>query len=535
MSDAAKPAKAPVIQIIRGAELTAGERLLNRILPACAASAMIHAGLAGGVALLSYLNPPTVKASEPDKVAVAVEEKPEKPSEVNLTDQVEVIDDSNTTVSIENAKLDETTVFSNEIDKGPAGQPDSNDTNVRDILGAIGNPGNDAVAGLTNLSAGDGALGSGNLGMGMIDQSLKGRGESTTKQNLLKTGGGTVESEASVAMGLAWLSKKQKTNGNWVHDGTHDYDTVSATGLGLLPFLAAGQTHKPKDKASGKYKLNVQNAIKYLLATQQADGSFRDKDKNGQLQEINMYSNAIATVALCEAYGMTGDKALLHEPVTRAVKFIQKAQGKNGSWGYKPGDDGDTSIVGWQIQALHSAKLCQDVKVDSRVLDKAMKFLDSVASGSSKYMYGYSEASSKRASLTAVGLLCRYYLNGWGPNSAGLRDGVDYLMKEQMPGEKTFDMYYYYYATQVLHFMGGDAWLKEWNPKMRDFFIKTQVKDESKPNVNGSWDADKGSWIGPSCGRHGTTCFVLLSLEVYYRHLPLYGRGTGGKSDLEMK
>ena len=36
-----------------------------------------------------------------------------------------------------------------------------------------------------------------------------------------------------------------------------------------------------------------------------------------------------------------------------------------------------------------------------------------------------------------------------------------------------------------------------------------------------------------SCGRLGTTCMTLLTLEVYYRHLPLYKRDTGGLKELE--
>ena len=39
--------------------------------------------------------------------------------------------------------------------------------------------------------------------------------------------------------------------------------------------------------------------------------------------------------------------------------------------------------------------------------------------------------------------------------------------------------------------------------------------------------------IGGACGRLGTTCLALLTLEVYYRHLPLYKRDSGGLADLE--
>ena len=42
-----------------------------------------------------------------------------------------------------------------------------------------------------------------------------------------------------------------------------------------------------------------------------------------------------------------------------------------------------------RIQALHAAKLTQDLVVDDKVIRKAMKFLDSVSSGQNKAVYGY--------------------------------------------------------------------------------------------------------------------------------------------------
>jgi len=373
---------------------------------------------------------------------------------------------------------------------------------------------------------GAGTPGSGEKSIGIVNQSLQGRSQAA-RDTMVNTGGGNTESEAAVARGLAWLARVQKKDGSWSFE-VPDSDAAAATGLGLLPFLAAGQTHKGKDK-DNKYKDNVAAAIVALLQMQKGDGTFSG----------NTYANAIAAVALCEAFGMTGDKTLLLRPCQLAVDAIQKGQGADGSWGYKYGDTGDTSIVGWQVQALHSAKLCKDLKVKEDVLKKAMKFLDSVASkpknSSVPCAFGYREPGP-RPTLTAVGLLCRYYLNGWGPNSPGLRDGVDYLIKEHPPEEKQeFDMYYYYYATQVAHFREGEEWAQKWNPKMRDMLTGKQVKDKNNPRVDGSWDKDDSPWIGKNCGRMGTTAMAILTLEVYYRHLPLYNRGTGGMNDLDRK
>jgi len=69
-----------------------------------------------------------------------------------------------------------------------------------------------------------------------------------------------------------------------------------------------------------------------------------------------------------------------------------------------------------------------------------------------------------------------------------------------------------------------------WNPVMRDMLVGMQVTEKS-PNPK---QADIGSWpkdnhfIGSECGKLGTTCLCVLTLEVYYRHLPLYKRDAGG-------
>ena len=519
--------KPPVIQVIRGHQLTRGEQFLRRVLPACVVSAGLHLVLAVGVWVCSLFAPIAEAAQTGQQIDVAIEDKADAPDDKNLTETTASLDPDSGAVTIEDAKLDSATIQTTVTDPDPAGNPEGNLNFKIDSLLTTGtaNP-NALTPGADLLNPGNGMIGGGMNSLATVADSFKGRGTSTTRDKLAKTGGGNKESELGVANGLSWLSRVQKKEGNWVFDKGSEKDTIAATGLGLLPFLAAGQTHKAG--ADNKYRDVAAGAIAYLIKQQNTDGSFKNSG--------GTYSHGIATVALCEAFGMTNDKSLLLKPCQAAIDYIQKTQGPNGSWGYSPGTDGDTSIVGWQVQALHSAKLCKDLKVDPKALQKAMKFLDTVASGASKYKYGYNNAGSARPSLTAVGLLCRYYLNGWGPNHPAMRDGVEYLMKAHKPSnEAVYDMYYYYYATQVMHFHEGDAWHKEWNPAMRDFLIAKQVKDKNKPTVDGSFDPDGGQWIGPSCGRLGTTCFAILTLEVYYRHLPLYGRGTGAKTELESR
>lgn len=530
--------KPPVIELHTNHGLTAGEAFLKRLLPAAVVSAGIHLLIAVAAFLLTMLVPTAGATPQVARVDMAVEEQTEAPRDENLTEPIVTIDEPGA-VAVAEVPQGPVSVETEVNKDQPIGDPSGNLAQQLDSLKQFGAQSDLATtAGIDAKGLDAGITGAGDKGLAMSNQSFLGR-NAASREVLLKTGGGNTESEAAVARGLAWLARVQKKDGTWAFD--NGGEVAAATGMGLLPFLAAGQTHKGTGK-DNKYKDNVTAAIAALIRMQKSDGKFSE----------NVYANSIAAVALCEAFGMTGDKALLLKPCQAAVDYIQKGQGANGSWGYRYKEEGDTSIVGWQVQALHSAKLCKELKVDPKVLEKAMKFLDTVASKPPKVMdkegktalfggastlsaFGYRTPGPKDT-LTAVGLLCRYYLNGWGPNSPGLRDGSDYLIALHPPDKDAeFDMYYYYYATQVMHFREGERWAKDWNPKMRDMLIAKQVNQPNKPSVDGSWDKDGGSWIGPNCGRMGTTAMAILTLEVYYRHLPLYNRGTGAKDLLDGK
>ena len=164
------------------------------------------------------------------------------------------------------------------------------------------------------------------------------------------------------------------------------------------------------------------------------------------------------------------------------------------------------------------------------VLDRASNFLDSIQiedGGAYGYLHKPAGENSvaRDPSMTAAGLLCRQYL-GWGPNNASLLKGIARLRRMPPELDKPMNIYYYYYATQVMHHMGGDSW-REWNLKMRDLLIAKQDKGLRNPHQRGSWSPTGDPWGVPG-GRVMMTSLACLTLEVYYRHLPLY-QELGGK------
>jgi hypothetical protein len=346
------------------------------------------------------------------------------------------------------------------------------------------------------------------------------------KARLLKEFGGSEEGEEAVMLGLAWLTQMQKKGGNWVYDAGAVNEHAAATGMAVLAFTGAGQSHK-----EGRYKQTVQAGVDWLVG----DVDLNQGANYGKFKTTTtMYSQGIATLALVEAYGLTHDPAL-KKAAQAAIDYIQKAQGPRGSWGYTARTDNDTSILGWQIQALHAAKLTQDLVVDDKVIAKAIKFLNAVSPGQTKSTYGYGSAAgaAPATSLTAIGLLCRYYVDGWRAETPGFAEGAKGLMNRAASpqGRTPIDLYYHYYATQVVRFYGGEEW-KTWNegPAGTDGKRKGGLPDvllslqDRTPTNRGSWapQTDRGAqpWIGGGCGRLGTTCMCLLTLEVYYRYTP---------------
>ena len=119
--------------------------------------------------------------------------------------------------------------------------------------------------------------------------------------------------------------------------------------------------------------------------------------------------------------------------------------------------------------------------------------------------------------MTSVGLLGRQYL-GSKHDGPMLTGGVKYLM-DHLPDESMSNIYYWYYATQVMHNMSGYEW-DTWNRTMRNLLVKTQVRNVDEC-ANGSWNPEQDHW-GKRGGRVMQTSLSALTLEIYYRYLPIF-------------
>jgi hypothetical protein len=333
---------------------------------------------------------------------------------------------------------------------------------------------------------------------------------------LLREGGGNVLSEEAVERGLEWLSLHQAPDGGWYTEAfpqhgkcecgdigeKHD---IAGTAFGLLPFLGAGEVH-----AGSRYAKTVSRGLEFLKRKQNKEkGNFSD----------NAYENALATIAFCEAYGLTRDQRL-RSSAQAAVDYIVKAQYSDGSWGYSAGTKGDLSVTGWQFSALKTA-FYANLKVPDASFRNVARFLDSVADQSG-LGYGYNAPGAGRAT-SATGLLCREYL-GWTSRRPELAKGMNQLAQNNLNRDAP-SIYFLFYATQAMHHFGGKTW-ETWNPKTRDLLLELQDlgKTAGQSHQKGSW-SPYGDDYAKQGGRLMFTSLSLLTLEVYYYSVPLNGYG----------
>jgi hypothetical protein len=331
--------------------------------------------------------------------------------------------------------------------------------------------------------------------------------------------GGSPATESAVEAALRWLKRHQEADGHW--DGgkygasERRNADVGVTALALLAFLGAGHTEK-----TGKFRDNVRRAQNWLIKQQKDNGSVCVT--RGRLG----YNHAIAGLALAESFGMAKNPTV-RIAAQKAVDYsINVHQKPYDGWRYSPKSSGDTSVTGWFVMQLKSAKIA-GLRVDNTGFQGATNFINRVTT---KEGYTGYTRPSRDSCMTAVGMVCRQFM-GTRNEDPLLKGGARFLATSAPQWEdrrghgRERGFYYWYYGTLCMFQMGGESW-KAWNPSMKKALLTNQCKggpvDGSLNDKDGSWDPH--SWIDKYGGRVMTTAMGALCLEVYYRYLPMYSK-----------
>ena len=410
--------------------------------------------------------------------------------------------------------------------------------------------------------------------------------------------GATFKTEEAVRLGLIWLLRHQQPDGSWAADKMKDVcdakDGKGAccqdakvevsgqyneglTGLALLAFLGQGIDHtsrltlvdtvRQKKTRTGEV---VRKGLEWLKARQAAhqDGRFTD--------DGNIYNESLATLAMCEAWGVSGHKHW-KDSAQRGVDFLVKAQRLNpngtGLWGwrYEPRDwfesdagkkaypdekerrltshQADVSASAWVVMALKSAEICGlnvpheafqgaiDFTKFVTVKDRGVAYTDPLQVGRKINGEG-DEYAFHPTTLHALGMCIRTFAEkdiddpvlDWSAKQ--LASDLPAVSKDKL----SIDYYYWYYGTLALNQFDGPAspkkngkYWKAWDNALGDALLPLQ--DESKTCAKGSWPTpDRWSLVGGPIYR---TAINVLTLEVYYRYENAFAAASLKKRDIK--
>ncbi len=301
--------------------------------------------------------------------------------------------------------------------------------------------------------------------------------------------------QRAINRALDWLAHRQNADGSWT-DGRYGHNTA-ITAFALLAFLSQG--HLPNQ---GPYGPEVSKGTRFLLASSRPGDGYLVGARGG-----NMYCHGMATLALAELWGQTGD-AEIRPVLKKAVDLIVRSQDPQGGWRYEPAPTGaDISVTIMQVMALRAAKNA-GLHVKDEVMQKALGYIKSCYnehSGGFSYMPGLGGAGFAR---TAAGL-CVLFLSG-SYKAGEIPRGVEYLKRNFYSPQHFF--YGHYYAAHAMHQVGGRDW-DDWYARIRDYLLPRQAGD-------GSWTAVERGGVGPVY----QTSIAVIILSVPAHYLPIFQR-----------
>lgn len=279
-----------------------------------------------------------------------------------------------------------------------------------------------------------------------------------------------------------------------------------------------------------------------------------------------MYNEALASLALAEAFGLTQAR-YWKEPAQKGINFLQNAQRPNpsgtGLWGWRYESrmeiedfrragtqdeaykaqlfQSDTSVTGWVVMALKSAQLA-GLAVKKENMDGAFEFtkwatadsglvgyLDAKGAGQTVTGKNDDKFTYHPTSMSALGMCIRIF-SQHDPDDPFLELAAKRIVQDLPTVSKdksSIDYYYWYYGSLALNQLDGpDSPRKSgkywgpWNKAMVEAVLALQDHAE-RACSNGGWiTTDRWSYDG---GPLYTTALNTLTLEVYYRYENAFG------------
>jgi uncharacterized protein YfaS (alpha-2-macroglobulin family) len=309
----------------------------------------------------------------------------------------------------------------------------------------------------------------------------------------------TPKASKAIDKGLKYLLSTQNKDGSWDSNGEGGH-SVGITSLALMAFMS--KAHFP---GFGPHGDELNRGMKWLLKEAK-------KRPDGYLGTV-MYEHGLATLALSEMWGMCrdpDDDDAIQKALEKAVEVILRSQNPGGGWRYQPQADGgeDISCTMTVFHALASARQA-GIVVPNETIAKVVKYLknnhDAQTGG-----FAYKDGRNVTFPCTAGGA---YIAQLAGQRDTEMVNAALRHLKTLSPGIITGGHYYYYghyYAIQA-KVQAGDEEYAEWYPQIRDALV-------SKQSAQGAWGR------GHKQGISYETPMAIIILATPHRYIPIYQR-----------
>jgi len=320
--------------------------------------------------------------------------------------------------------------------------------------------------------------------------------------------------QRSLDDGLAYLAMRLQDSEDGslpVSDGRReDFAPLGISALGCLAFMAGGST-----PGRGPHGDVVNRVLDYLLRNTNltpGDKQYGYISVQGD-QKSEMHGHGYATLVLAEAYGMTGSERL-RPALIAAVRLIEKTQGSEGGWYYKPRRQAqhEGSITICLVQALRAARN-SGISVDGEVIRAAEEYVRRLQKkdGTFRYQLGdeRSSVALTGAAITTLNMAGRYDDSLIQSATDAIWSGLG-LVEEGNRRASDWPFYERLYIAQAFWQLSDTTHFQRWFEKERELIVRTQRAD--------------GGWRGLRYGDSYATAVNCLVLATPEGVLPIFQR-----------
>ncbi len=325
--------------------------------------------------------------------------------------------------------------------------------------------------------------------------------------------------------GIRYLIKTQEADGSW-KDGQPG---AGVTGMAMMVLLASGE-----DPNYGPYRVPIRKALRNIIGQQDGGTGFFGGQHGGH---DSMYQHGFAMLALAEAYGVVDDRGLWTEAGTQGGKGSGRSIGKAlelavrravssgkqnpvGAWRYSPEAKDADTSVSGAVLMGLLAARNAGIEVPDETIDRAIKYYVSMTGGNGQVGYSGGPGGGSDA-VTSIGVLV--YSIARRQELPQYKAAAKYLVSRSRGGEQTTGMEGYPGYTDYYRAQAlFQCDVTAWE-KWNAGLVKTLKAMQAKDGSLSPGRGVTGGGMGAGGGTVATSLY-LLSLAVNFKLLPIYER-----------